>query len=207
MPRLESDPEKVSSFEPPATPVKAWSYSVLSAAMALGCALLVFSDSAWIVQRWILGVGVLFFAYCGFVFARSANTRRPVSFETRGLWIDAPTSRKLVGWDSIESVSMLPMSSQKFNVIALKDTQSLIEQYDAAEARALVNQENVIGGLAAALGFGAKSAPNLATLFASRRKTYGGEIWISPHDRDRDADAFDKLLKAWWAKHRTDKAQ
>jgi hypothetical protein len=187
-------------------PLMSWFYALLSAGLAVGSLVLVFSaNGPNVVERWILAVGGVFFGYCAVLIARRAHTRRPVSFDERGLWIHGTTARKLIAWDNIESTSLLSIGSQKMNMIALKNPSLLADQYDDAEARAAVNQENFIAAMATAIGLGAGSADGLAAMFANRRKQYGGEVWVTSHDRDRSAEAFDALLKAWWHKHRKDR--
>lgn len=200
--RQESDPEKVSSFEPRPTIARNWLFAVLAVAMATACVLLVFSDRPGVIERWILGVGAVFFSYCAFHIVRRAGTRRLASLDRRGLWFDGPDSRKVIEWDNIERTSVYTISSQRFTVIALREPQRLIEQYDEAEARAAVNQENVTGIFGAALGLGGEKSPDLAAVFARRRTQYGGEVWLSMHDRERSAEEFDALLNAWWTKYR-----
>ena len=181
-----------------------WLFALLAAVMGTGSALLVFSDRPGILERWLLIVGALFFFYCAYMIARRANTRRPASFDSRGLWIDGPSRRKMIAWDNIECVTTTSVSSQRFNVLALKEPSRLIEQYDAAEAKAAVSQENFVAMLGTAMGLGAKKAPDLAAMFADRRRQWGGEVWLSMYDRDRDVEAFDSLLRAWWKKYRRD---
>jgi hypothetical protein len=200
--KIEDDPEKVSSFEPESTPALNWLMVVLGALMAALCWWLVLRDDVGIVARWIMVVGALFFSYGVVLIARRANKRRPVSFDSGGLWIDGPNSRKVIAWTNIESISRLSISSQQFNVIALKDVTKLIEQYEASEAKSAVNQENVVAMFGAAIGLSGGSAADLAAMFARRRTQFGGEVWITMYDRDRDAQAFEKLIIAWWNKHR-----
>jgi hypothetical protein len=111
----------------------------------------------------------------------------------------------VIEWDNIESVATTSVSSQKFNVIAVKEPHRFIAQYSEKEARAAVGRENFVGFIASALGMGAKQAPDLAAMFADRRARWGGEIWLSAHDRDRNADAFNSLLNTWWKKYRESK--
>lgn len=169
--------------------------------MAALCAWLVFKNDLSAISRWTAAVGAVFFSYAAFVIARRANTRRPASFDARGLWIDGPTSRKVIAWDNIDNLSQLSVSSQKFNIIALKDAKHLAEQYDEAEAKVALRGENIVATFGAALGIGSGHASDLTSLFALRRQQYGGEVWLSMNDRDRDADAFEALIKAWCNKY------
>lgn len=200
--RVEDDPEKVVSFAPKPTPLMTSLLALLAAGAAIGSAALVFTDRPGVFERFVLALGALFFGYCAYLAARRARTGRPASFDSRGLWIDGPRTRKVIEWNSIDSITTTSVSSQKFNVIALRDPRPLIAQYDALETKIAVGRENFVALIAAALGLGAKSAPDLAVMFADRRRQWGGEIWLSPHDRDRSADAFDTLLNAWWKKYR-----
>jgi hypothetical protein len=200
--KLESDPEKVASFEPASAAVANWIRVALGAGMTALCLWLVLKDDVGLIQRWIVLVGGIFFAYATFSIARRANTRKPASFDLRGLWIDGPSSRKVIAWDNIESLSQFSVSSQKFNVIALKYPERLAEQYDVAEAKAALGRANAVAALGAAIGIGSSNASDLTAMFANRRRQYGGEVWLSTYDRDRDAEAFEALIKAWWNKYR-----
>lgn len=201
-PKTESDPEKVSSFEPQAAPAMNWSRAALGVGMTALCVWLVFKDDVGLFQRWFVGVGAIFFAYATLVIAGRANTQRPASFDANGLWIDGPKSRKVIAWGNIESLSQFAVSSQKFNVIALKDVHRVVKQYDEAEAKAALGRENTMAAFGAAIGIGSNQAPDLAAMFANRRRQYGGEIWLTASDRDRGADAFEALITAWWKKYR-----
>jgi hypothetical protein len=53
-----------------------------------------------------------------------------------------------------------------------------------------------------AIGIRAANVPDLAATFANRRRQYGGEVWLSMHERDRNAQAFEELINAWWTKYR-----
>jgi len=191
----------VVSFEPESNPATNWSRAALGVGMTALCVWLVFNEDVGLIQRWIIGVGAIFFAYATFAIASRANTRRPASFDAAGLWIDGPRNRKVIAWSNIESVSQIAVFSQKANIIALKDALRMVEQYDEAEAKAELARANAVAAFGAAIGMASSKASDLAAMFASRRRQYGGEVWLTASDRDRDAVSFEALIKAWWKKY------
>jgi hypothetical protein len=204
--RRESDPERVSSYQPDAAPVFNWLMALASCAMGLAAAWLLFRPDVGLLSKWVLAVGAVFFLYGAVLLAMRANRRQPVGLDAAGLWVDGPAKRKLIRWSNVDQLSVISVASQKFNVVTLKDPSELIAQYDQQEARSAVFQENTIGVLAGAIGIvfgGAVTSPDLAGTFARRRKQYGGEILITQYDRDRGAVEFQVLLEAWLKKYAT----
>jgi len=199
---IDSDPNKVRSYEPPARPMAAWLNVFGAASFAVVAAFIALSPNAGILERLMLGAGAGFFAFAAYVGAKRARGCRPVSLETRGLWFDGPRARKLIAWDNIEDISTGAVSGQKFTLIALRNPSDLVAQYDQVEAREAVGQENVFGFFARAVGASTGgAASDLSAVFANRRKQFGGEVWLTPEDRDREAEEFEMLLRAWWEKH------
>lgn len=200
---IESDPDKVRSFEPPARPIAAWLNVFGAAGFALAAVFIALSPNTGILERLTLGLSGGFFAFAAYVGAKRARGRRPVSLETRGLWFDGPRARKLIAWDNVEEISTGVISGQKFTLIALRNSDDLVVQYDQVEAREAVGHENVFGFFARAVGVSTGgAASDLSAMFANRRKQFGGEVWLTPGDRDREAEEFEMLLWTWWEKHR-----
>jgi hypothetical protein len=156
-----------------------------------------------IIARWVLIVGSVFFLWGAFIQARRAHKRRRVGFDGAGLWIDAPRGRKVIRWGNIDRTLIWTVHSQQFNIITLKDVGDLVAQYTPDEAAEAVRQENALSMMAGALGIstGRSDLSGLEGMFAKRRNHYGGEVWIVAHARDRDAQAFDRLIEAWRSKY------
>lgn len=199
---MQGDPNTVSSFEPKPTPAMNWLFVFGSFAMASLSLWLAFSNGVGALVRLFLGVGAAFFFYTAFIQARRANTRRAAGFDASGLWIDGPRERKVIPWNNIEAVQILSISSQEMNIVALKQPDHLVAQYDVDEAKIALRQDNLMGGFAAVTGLQAgRAAADLAEMFAKRRKQWGGEVWLSVHDRDRNAREFSQLIEAWRQKY------
>jgi len=118
-------------------------------------------------------LGIVFFTFTAIFGVKSVVSGRRTRFSPEGLEWGVGRNRKRVAWSNIEASWVAKMNRQAINVVRLKDPAPLLSQYGDVELR-------------------------LAELNA---KMMGGEVSLGWADRDRGAEEFDALLKAWTARY------
>ncbi|MES1197401.1 MAG: STM3941 family protein [Pseudomonadota bacterium] len=184
-----------------------------------GLFILLRADSG-IPTRAVGALGVVFFGWCGFAAVQHLSTAPLLKFTADGLWFGSRTfSPKLIRWVDVSGIGEYVVHNQTLNVIALRDTEYFLSQFDEVEARktlrsmramlalagvtAVVALANLRTADAVNLSNLAKSAigSGLSSCYASMRDHYGGEIQLGWPQRDRDAAAFGELLRVWVARY------
>lgn len=187
-----------------------------SAAFTLVGAVMVVAPGASIIERAAGLLAAGFFGYCFWAIKKSLSGERGLLIDAGGfVWSGGTFGPKRVAWTNIAGMDVLKQNNQAFNRIALKDPQPLIDQFTEDEAKATARAMRAMLGFAKAAGpiaalqgqegSGALSrmawrgrARTLEETFAWQREAFGAEILLGWADRDRSAEALERLLRARW---------